>query len=109
MCEIDLYRKTKIDIPMLAAGMILCILSCLMISVGIARVREDVWIAGILVAIVGVPLFLFSLVVFCVIRTNNYIEVYPKQYVLGKLPPPTFTSIPSTIGPLYRSQTLLKV
>ncbi|CAH8556286.1 unnamed protein product [Schistosoma intercalatum] len=51
MCEIELYRKTKIDIPLLAAGMILCILSCLMISVGIARVREDVWIAGILVAI----------------------------------------------------------
>ncbi|KAK4470568.1 hypothetical protein MN116_006110 [Schistosoma mekongi] len=103
MCEIELYRKTKIDIPLLAAGMILCILSCLMISVGIARVREDVWIAGILVAIVGLPLFLFSLVVFCVIRTNNYTEVLPKHYVLGRIPPPTFTSIPSALGSIYHT------
>ena len=103
MCDFELYKRTKLYMPMLAFGIILVVLSCFIISLGIARAREDVWIAGILVAIIALPLFVFSLMLFCLIRTDEGPIIYRKQYILGAMPPPAFTSIPSTLGPIYQS------
>ncbi|TGZ66199.1 hypothetical protein CRM22_005461 [Opisthorchis felineus] len=106
MCDLDLHKRTKLYMPMLAFGMILVVLSCFMISLGIAREREDVWIAGILVAIISMPLFIFSLTIFCLARTDEGPVIYRKQYVLGAMPPPAFTSIPSTLGHIYQPSYL---
>ncbi|KAA3674056.1 uncharacterized protein DEA37_0008055 [Paragonimus westermani] len=106
MCDFDLYKRTKLYIPMLILGISLIVLSCFVIAIGIARAREDVWIAGILVATVAGPLFLFSLCLFCVIRTDRGPMIYRKQYVLGRIPPPEFTSIPSNFGTAYQPSYL---
>lgn len=103
MCDLDVYRRTKLHLPMLAIGIALVILSCFIITMGIARAREDIWIAGILLAIVAGPLFVFSLLLFCIIKTDSGPVFYRKQYVVGRVPFPAFTSIPSALGPASMS------
>lgn len=86
MCELEIFRKLKLYIPFLIVGFILIIGSALIISLGIARQRVDVWVGGILLAIFALPLFLFGLVVFCLFylkesKNPKIFNPYPKSFM----------------------------
>ncbi|KAL3311347.1 hypothetical protein Ciccas_010074 [Cichlidogyrus casuarinus] len=85
MCNLDIYERTRIYKPMLIIGALLTLTSTLMISLGIGRARPDVWIAGILVAIAGGPLFLFSTMIFCMLNRPSDFEDYEQGFDISRL------------------------
>lgn len=93
MCYIDFYERTKIHNPMIIAGALLILTSIFMITLGIARVREDVWVAGILVAIAGVPVFLFGLFIFCYLNRPGRVPGYEQDFSISKFSMPTMANI----------------
>ncbi|VDN09271.1 unnamed protein product [Dibothriocephalus latus] len=82
-------------------GACLILLSSLMIALGIARVREDIWVAGILVAIVGGPLFLFSLFIFCTLNRPGRTPGYEQDFSVSKLSLPTIAHVYYGRRPYY--------
>ncbi|VDD74188.1 unnamed protein product [Mesocestoides corti] len=93
MCYIDFYEKTNIHIHMTILGALLTLLSIFMITLGIARCREDVWVAGILVAIVGVPIFIFGLFIFCTLNRPGRIPGCEQDFSVSKLSMPTIANV----------------
>ncbi|VDL59524.1 unnamed protein product [Hymenolepis diminuta] len=94
MCYIDFYERTKIHNPMILVGAILIITSIFMITLGIARNREDVWVAGILVAIAAVPVFLFGLFIFCYLNRPGRVPGLEQDYSVSKFSIPTMVNAP---------------
>ncbi len=74
-------------------GALLILLSTFMIALGIARYREDVWVAGILVAIVGTPMFLFSLFIFCTLNRPGRVPGFEQDFSVSKLSLPTIANV----------------
>ena len=86
MCELEIFRKLKLYIPFIVIGFILVIGSALIISLGIARQRVDVWIAGILLGIFSLPLLVFGIIVFCIFyskesKNEKTFNPYPKSFM----------------------------
>lgn len=74
---------------MILFGALLIITSIFMITLGIARNREDVWVAGILVAIAGFPVFIFGLFIFCYLNRPGRTPGLEQDYSVSKFSIPT--------------------
>ncbi|VDK32179.1 unnamed protein product [Taenia asiatica] len=94
MCYIDFYERTKIHNPMVLTGALLILTSIFMITLGIAREREDVWVAGILVAIAGAPVFSFGLFIFCYLNRPGRIPGLEQDFSVSKFSVPTVADFP---------------
>ncbi|VDO03530.1 unnamed protein product [Rodentolepis nana] len=101
MCYVDFYDRTKIHNPMICVGAILIITSIFMITLGIARNREDVWVAGILVAIAAVPVFLFGLFIFCYLNRPGRVPGLEQDYSVSKFSIPPMVNVPQGSRMLY--------
>ncbi|VDM25210.1 unnamed protein product [Hydatigera taeniaeformis] len=96
MCYIDFYERTKIHNPLIIVGALLILASIFMITLGIAREREDVWVAGILVAIAGTPVFMFGLFIFCYLNRPGRIPGLERDFSVSKFSVPTVADFPPT-------------
>lgn len=72
-----------------------------MITLGIAREREDVWVAGILVAIAGAPVFTFGLFIFCYLNRPSRIPGLEQDFSVSKFSVPTIANFPPANQFLY--------
>ncbi|KAH9285596.1 hypothetical protein ECG_00015 [Echinococcus granulosus] len=94
MCYIDFYERTKIHNLLAITGALLILTSIFMITLGIAREREDVWVAGILVAIAGAPVFTFGLFIFCYLNRPGRIPGLEQDFSVSKFSVPTIANFP---------------
>nr|CDS31935.1 conserved hypothetical protein [Hymenolepis microstoma] len=101
MCYVDFYERTKIQNPMICIGAILIITSIFMITLGVARNREDVWVAGILVAIAAIPVFLFGLFIFCYLNRPGRVPGLEQDYSVSKFSIPPMVNAPQSSRLFY--------
>ena len=79
---------------MILIGALLILTSVFMITLGVARGREDVWVAGILVAIAGTPVFVFGLFIFCYLNRPGRVPGFERDFSVSKFSMPTMADIP---------------
>ena len=99
-CDCDLIKKLKLYVPLLCIGTVLTLASILLIALGIARVRQDVWVAGILLGIVAAPCFLAGIIMFCYIfhPSNQEDEDWIRGYKEKKQPRMFAFMVPAQSG-----------